>query len=33
LVQPIGLLADIAPTVLSAMGIEKPEGMIGTSLF
>lgn len=33
LVQPIGLLADIAPTILSAMGIEKPEGMIGTSLF
>ncbi len=33
LVQPIGLLADIAPTVLSAMGIAKPEDMIGTSLF
>jgi len=33
LVQPIGLLADIAPTILSIMGVEKPEEMIGTSLF
>ena len=33
LVQPIGLLADIAPTALSVMGIEKPQEMIGASLF
>lgn len=32
LVQPIGTLADVAPTMLRAMGIEKPEDMTGTSL-
>lgn len=29
---PIGLLSDIAPTVLAFMGIEKPPEMTGTSL-
>ena len=33
LVQPIGLLADIAPTTLKLLGIEPPEDMFGTALF
>ena len=33
LVQPIGLLADIAPTVLKLLGQEKSEDMFGTPLF
>jgi bisphosphoglycerate-independent phosphoglycerate mutase (AlkP superfamily) len=28
-----GMLVDLAPTVLKALGIEKPERMIGTDLF
>jgi 2,3-bisphosphoglycerate-independent phosphoglycerate mutase len=27
-----GILADVAPTVLDLLGIEKPEGMTGESL-
>ena len=30
--QPTGLLADIAPTILELMGIEKPTEMTGESL-
>lgn len=32
LVQPQGILSDVAPTVLKIMGIEKPEEMTGRSL-
>lgn len=32
LVQPSGILADVAPTVLSVMGVKKPDEMTGTSL-
>lgn len=32
LTPPVGMLADIAPTVLKIMGIEKPEEMTGTAL-
>ena len=32
LVPPVGMLADVAPTILSVMGIEQPEEMIGQSL-
>lgn len=32
LVQPSGILADIAPTILNIMGVKKPEDMTGTSL-
>jgi 2,3-bisphosphoglycerate-independent phosphoglycerate mutase len=32
LVQPSGILADVAPTALSIMGVKKPEDMTGTSL-
>jgi 2,3-bisphosphoglycerate-independent phosphoglycerate mutase len=28
-----GILADVAPTVLDAMGLEKPKEMTGKSLF
>lgn len=31
--QPEGFLADVAPTVLRILGIEKPEQMTGRSLF
>ena len=27
-----GVLGDVAPTILDAMGLEKPEEMTGTSL-
>lgn len=27
-----GVLGDVAPTVLAAMGLEQPEDMTGTSL-
>ena len=27
-----GVLGDVAPTILAAMGLEKPEEMSGTSL-
>jgi len=27
-----GILADVAPTVLDLLGVEKPEGMTGESL-
>ena len=27
-----GVLGDVAPTILEAMGVEKPKGMTGTSL-
>ncbi|MFH1315327.1 MAG: alkaline phosphatase family protein, partial [Candidatus Uhrbacteria bacterium] len=33
LVQPIGLLADIAPTTLKLLGVEPPKDMFGTALF
>ncbi|MFH1430213.1 MAG: 2,3-bisphosphoglycerate-independent phosphoglycerate mutase [Candidatus Uhrbacteria bacterium] len=32
LLQPVGMLADIAPTVLGIMGIPQPSGMSGQSL-
>ena len=32
LVEPIGALCDIAPTVLDLMDIKKPEEMTGISL-
>ena len=32
LVQPQGMLSDVAPTILKVMGIEKPEKMTGRSL-
>jgi 2,3-bisphosphoglycerate-independent phosphoglycerate mutase len=32
LVQPIGLLSDVAPTILKAMGISAPEEMTGKAL-
>jgi 2,3-bisphosphoglycerate-independent phosphoglycerate mutase len=32
LMPPVGMLADVAPTVLSVMGVEKPEEMTGASL-
>jgi len=32
LMTPVGMLADTAPTVLKILGIEKPEGMTGSSL-
>ncbi|MCX6744174.1 MAG: 2,3-bisphosphoglycerate-independent phosphoglycerate mutase [Candidatus Parcubacteria bacterium] len=32
LVQPSGILADVAPTVLNIMGVKKPEEMTGASL-
>jgi len=32
LVPPIGMLADVAPTILSILGITKPEEMTGESL-
>jgi 2,3-bisphosphoglycerate-independent phosphoglycerate mutase len=32
LVQPSGILADVAPTILKIMNLKKPEDMTGTSL-
>ncbi len=32
LVQPSGILADVAPTILKIMDVKKPEEMTGTSL-
>jgi 2,3-bisphosphoglycerate-independent phosphoglycerate mutase len=32
LVQPQGILSDVAPTVLKIMGLEKPDAMTGRSL-
>lgn len=32
LLQPVGMLADVAPTVLAVMGVEKPVEMTGSSL-
>lgn len=32
LMPPVGMLADVAPTVLSVMGIEQPEEMSGRAL-
>lgn len=32
LMPPIGMLADVAPTILAVMGVEKPEEMIGQAL-
>ena len=32
-VRPAGLLADVAPTLLEAIGLEKSSGMDGVSLF
>lgn len=32
LVSPVGMLADVAPTVLSILGVEKPEDMTGVPL-
>ncbi|MBI4142603.1 2,3-bisphosphoglycerate-independent phosphoglycerate mutase [Candidatus Uhrbacteria bacterium] len=32
LLQPVGMLADVAPTVLKIMGIRKPAAMTGQSL-
>lgn len=32
MVPPVGMLADVAPTMLAAMGIEQPPQMTGTSL-
>ena len=30
--QPVGMLADVAPTMLKIMGIQQPEDMTGRSL-
>lgn len=32
LLPPVGMLADVAPTILKVLGIPKPEEMTGTSL-
>ncbi len=32
LLQPVGMLADVAPTVLKLMGVEQPEEMTGQAL-
>ena len=32
LIPPVGILADVAPTMLKIMGIEKPEDMTGRAL-
>lgn len=32
LLHPVGVLADVAPTVLKLMGVEKPNEMTGTAL-
>lgn len=32
LTQPVGMLADVAPTVLAILGVEKPPEMTGVSL-
>ncbi|MDD2758406.1 MAG: 2,3-bisphosphoglycerate-independent phosphoglycerate mutase [Patescibacteria group bacterium] len=32
LVQPVGMLADVAPTILNLLGLEKPPEMSGRSL-
>lgn len=32
LLPPVGMLADVAPTVLDLLGLEKPDVMTGTSL-
>ena len=32
LLPPVGMLADVAPTILSIMGLEQPEEMTGRSL-
>jgi len=32
LLQPVGMLADVAPTVLKIMGLRQPAGMTGTAL-
>lgn len=32
LVSPVGMLADVAPTILHILGIDKPPGMTGQSL-
>ncbi len=32
LVQPVGMLADVAPTILKAMGVEQPKVMTGRPL-
>ncbi len=29
---PVGMLADVAPTFLAILGIEKPSQMTGTAL-
>lgn len=31
-VGPAGILADVAPTILAVMGVEKPNDMVGTDL-
>lgn len=33
LMQPVGVLADVAPTVLKLMGLPQPEDMTGQALF
>lgn len=32
LMQPVGILADVAPTILKLMGVDQPEEMTGQSL-
>ena len=32
LMQPVGVLADVAPTVLKLLGVDQPEDMTGTAL-
>jgi hypothetical protein len=32
LMHPVGVLADIAPTVLALLGVEKPPEMTGRAL-
>ena len=29
---PVGILADVAPTVLNILGVDQPEDMTGRSL-
>ena len=32
LMPPVGMLADVAPTILAVMGLPQPEEMMGQSL-
>ena len=32
LISPVGMVADVAPTILHILGVPKPQGMTGQSL-